>query len=64
LPQSRVEKLDRARRRNTEMLQAGGWSVAEAGVGDSVPDVWARAAGDDVSSTRLRMVVLPQGGER
>ena len=63
LPESRIEKLDLARRRNAEMLQAGGWSVVEAGADDSVPDVWARATGE-LSSIRPRIVILPQGGEQ
>jgi uncharacterized protein (DUF58 family) len=63
LAASRADKLERARRHHAEILQGAGWSVAEAGPDDSMPEVWAQAAGGDARSTRPRMVVLPQGGE-
>ena len=40
-----------------------GWSVAEAGVADSVPEVWSRATGGE-RAIRPRMTVVPQGGGR
>jgi uncharacterized protein (DUF58 family) len=63
MPQSRVAKLEVARRHHAEILRTAGWSVAEAGAGDAVPDVWSRARGEE-PSTRPRMVVLPQDGDR
>jgi uncharacterized protein (DUF58 family) len=64
LPESRVTKLDLARRHHAEVLRTAGWSVAEAGPDDSVAHVWAQATGRDDPTGRPRMVVLPQGGAR
>jgi hypothetical protein len=63
LPEKRVGRLDDIREQNVRTLRAAGWSVAEAGVTDSIPDVWARAIGATAPPARPRMVVLPHGGE-
>jgi uncharacterized protein (DUF58 family) len=63
LPEKRVGKLDDIREQNVRTLRAAGWSVAEAGVTDSIPDVWARATGATAPPARPRMVILPHGGE-
>jgi uncharacterized protein (DUF58 family) len=63
LPEKRISKLDHLRDENVRMLRAAGWAVAEAGAGDSIPDVWARASGATAPQARPRMVVLPQGGD-
>jgi uncharacterized protein (DUF58 family) len=62
LPDKRIGRLDDIREQNARMLRAAGWAVAEAGPGDSIPDVWARATGADAPA-RPRMVVLPHGGD-
>jgi hypothetical protein len=61
MPERRLDKLAHSREHNAEVLRATGWSVAEAGAADSVPDVWSRvtAAGP---GARPRMTLLPQGG--
>ncbi|MGZ4625287.1 MAG: DUF58 domain-containing protein [Kineosporiaceae bacterium] len=64
VPERRVEKLAEARRHHAEILRTAGWSVAEAGAGDGVAEVWARATEGGVSVVRPRMVVLPRGGDR
>jgi uncharacterized protein (DUF58 family) len=63
MPERRLDKLAHSREHNAEVLRATGWSVAEAGAADSVPDVWSRvtAAGP---AARPRMTLLPQGGGR
>jgi uncharacterized protein (DUF58 family) len=66
LPERRAAELDEQRAHNAEVLRAGGWSVAEAGAADPVPEVWARAAASLPPSAgpgRPRMVVVPTGGE-
>jgi len=63
LPEKRIGKLDHVRDENMRMLRAAGWAVAEAGAGDSIPDVWARATGAIAPPGRPRMVVLPHGGD-
>jgi uncharacterized protein (DUF58 family) len=42
---ARAVELDAVRARVMAILRDGGWSVADAGPGDSVPLVWARALG-------------------
>jgi hypothetical protein len=63
LPEKRVGKLEDLREQNMRTLRAAGWAVAEAGVADSIPDVWARATGAVLPPSRPRMVVLPHGGD-
>ena len=63
LPEKRISKLDHLRDENMRMLRAAGWAVAEAGAGDSIPEVWARATGAAAPLGRPRMVVLPHGGD-
>jgi hypothetical protein len=63
LPEKRIGKLDDIREQNLRTLRAAGWAVAEAGVADSIPDVWAKATGATAPHARPRMVVLPHGGE-
>jgi uncharacterized protein (DUF58 family) len=63
LPDNRVAKVDLARRHHAEILRTAGWSVAEAGPGDSVPQVWARATDGGAAVARPRIVIVPQGGE-
>jgi uncharacterized protein (DUF58 family) len=63
LPEKRIGKLDDLREQNMRTLRAAGWAVAEAGAGDSIPDVWARATGATAPQARPRMVVLPHGGD-
>jgi uncharacterized protein (DUF58 family) len=63
LPERRAAELDEQRERNAEILRGAGWSVAEAGSAESVPEVWARAVGAPERPPRLRMVVLPTGGD-
>src|SRR4051794_7171364 len=52
VPEHRLERLAQARDRGAERLRAGGWSVVEAGVGDTVPEVWNRAIGANVAAPR------------
>jgi hypothetical protein len=63
LPEKRIGKLDDIREQNMRTLRAAGWAVADAGVSDSIPDVWARATGATPTHARPRMVVLPHGGD-
>jgi uncharacterized protein (DUF58 family) len=49
LPPARAGELDAARARAMAALRSAGWSVAEAGPGDAVPLVWARALGVPVA---------------
>jgi uncharacterized protein (DUF58 family) len=59
----RISKLEDIRNENMRMLRAAGWAVTDAGAGDSIPDVWARATGATAPQGRPRMVVLPHGGD-
>ena len=45
LPEARAAELDAARAHAAAVLRSAGWSVADAGPGDAVPLVWARALG-------------------
>jgi hypothetical protein len=64
MPDRRLDRLARTRDHNVEVLRAAGWSVAEAGAADTIPEVWNRATGGDQVGGRPHMVVLPQGGGR
>jgi uncharacterized protein (DUF58 family) len=64
MPERRLEKLAELRRHHAEVLRGAGWSVAEAGAADSVPEVWARATGSAEALLRPRIMVLPSGGDR
>jgi uncharacterized protein (DUF58 family) len=63
LSDKRLGRLDDLREENVRTLRSAGWAVAEAGAGDSIPDVWARATGATAPAGRPRMVVLPLGGD-
>jgi len=64
LPPSRAAELDAARARVMAVLREGGWFVADAGPGDSVPLVWARALGlrEAVAAPRSGSVPGPVPG--
>ena len=64
VPERRVARLTEARRQHAEILRTAGWGVAEAGAGDGVAEVWARATDGESRIARPRMVVLPHGGDR
>ena len=57
LPQHRAARLDEQRAQNARLLRGAGWAVAEAGVDESVPEVWARATGAG-ALPRPRVVAL------
>ena len=63
MPERRVDKLTRAREHNAEILRTAGWSIAEAGAADTVPEVWSRVTGAD-QDPRPRMTVVSRGGGR
>jgi hypothetical protein len=62
-PERRLDKLEQMREHNLGTLRAAGWSVAEGGAGDTVPEVWSRAT-EAQPGGRLRMMLLPGAGGR
>jgi len=63
MPERRLDKLAQTREHNAEVLRAAGWTVAEAGASDTVPDIWSRTTAARAGA-RPRIMLLPQGGGR
>jgi hypothetical protein len=64
LPARRIADVDEARARAASVLRAAGWSVAEAGPQETVPEVWGRLAGPGATGARPRLAPVGEGGVR
>jgi uncharacterized protein (DUF58 family) len=64
LPDRRAADLDAERAQAMGILLAGGWSVAEAGIDETVATVWARATGTATPGPLRPVALVEPGGTR